>query len=364
MRKIGFDVRLTYYRQGGIAEYMRQLTQAMAALPSSDAFYLLHHFRAQETLAPAPHFHRVNVHTPCHHRLESLALGLELLPHRLDLLHSPDFIPPRFGAKKYIITIHDLAFLLYENIQTADSLRYYAGQIQRAVTQADHIIAVSQTTKNDLVRLLGVLPEKISVTWEGLHSDFNVIDKKQNSYDSYGDYLLFVGTIEPRKNIPNLLEGYAILKGRVKKLPRLLLAGQKGWLADSSFEAVRHWNLENDVVWLDKVTFQELPALYRDAKLLVYPSLYEGFGFPPLEAMACGTPVMTSDRGALKEISGEAALYIDPDNSVSIADGIQQLLEDTSLYEALRAKGLRHVQQFTWESTARQTFAIYEKVLA
>lgn len=358
MKKIGIDVRLTYYRQGGIAEYMRQLTSALAALAPPYRFHLLHNFRAQETLA----FQRGNYYTPCHHRLEGIALGVEIFPRRFDLLHSPDFIPPLFGARRYVITIHDLAFLLYANIQTADSLRYYAGQIQRAVRQADHIIAVSYTTRDDLIRLLHVPAEKITVIWEGIHPGFRVLEHPVVELPD--DYLLFVGTIEPRKNIPNLLQGYAILKSRQKTVPKLVLAGQKGWLSEESFAAIEGLGLQQDVIWLGGVPFNELPALYNRAKILVYPSLYEGFGFPPLEAMACGTPTITSDRGALKEIAGEAALYVNPDEPESIADALQKLLSDESLYQTLREKGLAHIRQFSWEQTARQTLAVYEKVLA
>lgn len=358
MKKIGIDVRLTYYRQGGIAEYMRQLTNALAALAPPYRFHLLHNFRAQETLA----FQRGNYYTPCHHRLEGIALGAEIFPRRFDLLHSPDFIPPLFGARRYVITIHDLAFLLYANIQTADSLRYYAGQIQRAVRQADHIIAVSHTTRDDLIRLLHVPSEKITVIWEGIHPRFRVLEHSVVQLPD--DYLLFVGTIEPRKNIPNLLQGYAILKSRQKTVSKLVLAGQKGWLSEESFAAIEGLGLQEDVIWLGGVPFNELPALYNRAKILVYPSLYEGFGFPPLEAMACGTPTITSDRGALKEIAGEAALYVNPDEPESIAAGLQKLLSDENLYQTLRERGLAHVRQFSWEQTARQTLAVYEKVLA
>ncbi len=357
MKKIGIDVRLTYYRHGGIAEYMRQLSSALAALAPAYEIHLLHNFRARETLVPQ--FKRGNTFTPCHHRIERIALGMELLPRRFDLLHSPDFIPPRLGAKRYVITIHDLAFLLYADIQTADSLRYYAGQIQQAVRQADHIIAVSHTTKNDIIHLLNVAPEKMTVIWEGIHPSFRV----SRSHFAPDPYILFVGTIEPRKNIPNLLKGYAILKSRQKAVPKLVLAGQKGWLSEASFAAIESFGLQQEVVWLGSVPFEQLPALYNGATMLVYPSLYEGFGFPPLEAMACGTPVITSDRGALREVSGEAALYVEPEQPESIAEAMQQLLLNETLAQEMRIRGLEHVKQFTWEQTARQTLAVYEKVL-
>jgi glycosyltransferase involved in cell wall biosynthesis len=322
----------------------------------------LHNFRMEATLGPPDS--RVNCYTPSHHRLESVALGLELLPRRIDLLHSPDFIPPRFGAKKTVITVHDLAFLLFADIQTADSLRYYAGGIRRAVKQADRIIAVSAATRDDLVRLLDVPRQKISVIWEGLHPQFRPMESDAvrpilDRYHLPDDYILFVGTIEPRKNIPNLLKAYALLKTR----PKLVLVGQKGWLSDPVFDAIHALKLTEEVVWLEDVPFTDLPALYNGARVHILPSLYEGFGFPPLEAMACGTPTIVSDRGALREVAGEAALFIDPDAPESIAGALEQLLTDDSLRADLRARGLEHVKQFTWRAAAEKTLALYEEVL-
>jgi glycosyltransferase involved in cell wall biosynthesis len=356
---IAIDLRLTYYRQGGIAEYMRQLLAALTDLSPPQKLLALHNFRMDESLG-----NRVNCYTPSHHRLESIALGLELLPRRIDLLHSPDFIPPKFGAKKYVITVHDLAFLLYEDIQTADSLRYYAGGIRRAVRQADRIIAVSAATRDDLMRLLDIPSQKISVIWEGLHPQFRPIpdDEARPVLDRYHlpeKYMLFVGTIEPRKNIPNLLRAFAMLKDR----PKLVLAGQKGWLSDETFDTIHKLNLGEEVIWLDGVPFADLPALYSGAMLHILPSLYEGFGFPPLEAMACGTATIVSDRGALREISGEAAIFIDPDSPESIAAAIEALLRDDTQRTEQVTRGLDHVKQFTWRSTAEKTLALYQEVL-
>lgn len=367
MARIGIDTRLTYYRRGGIAEYMTQLVEALGNEESPHHYHILHHRRASQTLGQGRSFKRVNCVTPCHHRYEGWALGAELLPQRLHLLHSPDFIPPRWGARHYVITVHDLAFLLYPNIQTPESLAYYAGQIGRACQQADHIIAVSQATKADLMRLLGVEESKISVIWEGLHPHFQPIaqtDFLQEHYPLPKDYILFVGTIEPRKNLPGLLQGYALLKQHMKgRQPRLVLAGSEGWLAEESFQHILDLCLGDDVVWLGNVAFEDLPALYSRAKAHVLVSLYEGFGFPPLEAMACGTPTLISARGSLQEICGEAALYADPDDPASIAEQLERLLTDEALVQGQVQKGLEHVRQFSWATTAQQTLAVYHQVL-
>jgi glycosyltransferase involved in cell wall biosynthesis len=355
IKRAGIDTRLTYYRRGGIAEYMRQLSGALLALQPPFELCTVEHFRAKERLSPR----RLTTFTPCHHRFEGVALGTELLLRRLDLLHSPDFIPPRLGAKHYVITVHDLAFLLFQDIQTGDSLRYYAGQIDRAVRQADHIISVSEATKNDLVRLLNVPPEKISVIWEGVHPQFRPQEARYPGLD--GDYLLFVGTIEPRKNIPNLVRGYGIARNQAPELPPLVIAGDKGWLWEESWQEME--NLGEAVKWIGGVPFDKLPPLYSGAKILLYPSLYEGFGFPPLEAMACGTPALVSNVGALRETGGEAASYVEPNSPDSIAEGILRLWRDPDFYATQREKGFAHVRQFTWEAAARQTLEVYQRVL-
>jgi glycosyltransferase involved in cell wall biosynthesis len=367
--RLAIDVRLTYYRQGGIAEYMRQLTHALSDLEAGLRYLMLHNFRAKETLTPDVRFQRINLLTPCHHRLESVLLGTELLPHRVDVLHSPDFIPPQIGAKKMIITVHDLAFLRFRDFQTQESLRYYAGQIERAVMQADHIIAVSEATQQDLIELLDVPSEKISVTWEGVHPAFHVMDEatiiqKLIAYPLPDQYILFVGTIEPRKNLPTLLQAYAALKDQRTDLPKLVFAGQQGWLHEATFAAMHDHHLNDDVIWLGSVPFDVLPALYNRAMIHALPSFYEGFGLPVLEAMACGTPTLLSDRGALREIGGDAALYVDPDTPESIAEGLRRLLEDEGLRETQRQKGLKRVKTFTWHATAQKTLAVYQQVSA
>ncbi|HLA44381.1 MAG TPA: glycosyltransferase family 1 protein, partial [Aggregatilineales bacterium] len=368
---IGIDVRLTYYRHGGIAEYMRQLVSGLAEIRSDNRFLTLHNFRAVETLAPGSNFQRVNCYTPAHHRLESLALGTELLPRRLDLLHNPDFIPPRFGAKRYVITVHDLAFLLFEDIQTASSLRYYAGGIRRAVKQADCIISVSHATKNDLMRLLDVPENKIRVIWEGIHPQYQEMDKnivaerlRAHGFPALDDYILFVGTIEPRKNIPNLIRACTLLRQKYGITKKLLLVGQHGWLVEESLKAIDDSPFRDDIILTGAVAYEDLPVLYNGAGLHILPSLYEGFAFPALEAMACGTPTIVSDRGALREITGDAALLVNPDDPESITDAMYQLLTDSDLRFLQREKGLQHVRQFTWRKTAESTLAVYHEVLA
>jgi glycosyltransferase involved in cell wall biosynthesis len=363
--KIGIDARLLYYRKGGISEYTRQLILALAELDTTSDYAVLHNFRDQENYCPVPNFRRLNLFTPCHHRFERTALSVELSRHRLDVLHSPDFIPPRRGARRHIITVHDLHFLQYPQFQTAASLRYYRDQIRWAVQHADHIFAQTETTKREIIELLNVPPEKITVHLLGVNPSFRVLPKNEvqatlASYQLPVQYMLFVSTIEPRKNIPGLLRAYAQLRQSRPDVPMLVLGGQRGWFADQELALIPELNLTEHVRLIEDVPFDVLPALYNGAYLVVLPSFYEGFGMPAIEAMACGTPVVVTERGALPEVVGEHGIYINPDLPESIADGITQLLDDATLVEKLRVGGLQHAAKFSWRRAAEIALQTYQ----
>ena len=364
--RLGLDVRLTYYTGGGIARYIRSLAAELPALDSVNEhrhFYRRGHAETFSTVA-----RRVDCWTPAHHRLERLALSVELAPHRLDLLHSPDFIPPLGGGRRSIITVHDLTFLLYPEFLTAESRRYYNAQIAWAVRRAHAISADSHATKADLVERLSVPPEKITVIHLGLDPGF-----QPDSGGAAGTvaalglspgYVLFVGTFEPRKNVPGLLAAYAALRARLPDAPLLVLAGRRGWLFDQVKQRLGALKLEPYVRFLPEVTEAQLRALYQAAGVLALPSHYEGFGFPVLEAMASGCPAVIANRASLPEIAGEAGLLVDPEAPEGIADALYRVLTETALRETLVAHGLRQARRFTWSATARATLALYRQVLA
>ncbi len=306
--------------------------------------------------------------TPAHHRFERLALAVELAPRRLDLLHSPDFIPPLDGAYRSVITIHDLAFLRYPQFLTAEARRYYNGQIAAAAVRADAIIAVSESTRRDVLDLLHVPPEKVSTVLEAADARFappnaDAVAAARARYRLPADYILFVSTIEPRKNVDGLLRAYAALRADLPDAPPLVLAGTRGWLYDETLALVEPLGLGSSVFWLDTFDYADLPALYGGARVFCLPSFYEGFGLTALEAMACGAPVVVSDRSSLPEVVGEAGLYADPDDPSSIADALHSVLTDSALAADLRRRGLARAAQFSWQQAARQTLAVYERTL-
>lgn len=360
--RLGLDTRLTYYTQGGIARYIQALATHLPALAASHThFHLYRRGHDQNFSAQA---RRIDCWTPAHHRFEGVALGLEIARLGLDLLHSPDFIPPRWGYRRSIITVHDLAFWRYPQFLTPESRRYYNGQIEWAVNQARAISADSQATKDDLVNLLQVPPDKVTVVHLGHDTRFSLLpdERVRPVLARLGltpGYILCVGTFEPRKNVPGLMQAYA----RLTEAPPLVLVGHKGWLFGDTLKLIHDLKLERRVQFFENLPAADLPAVYNGAGVFALPSHYEGFGFPVLEAMGCGVPCVIANRASLPEIAGDAALAVDPDDAEALAQALTQALSDTVLRETLRRQGLERVKAFTWEQTARATLALYNRVL-
>jgi len=231
--RVGIDARLIYYRQAGISQYTLRLLEEFAAIDEEDDFIVFQSRKDRSSLVDHPNFHKRSLWTPPHHRLEQLLLPLETVTADLDVLHSPDFIPPFHRNCRSVITIHDLNFLLYPHFLTPESARYY-GQIDQAVHNCDHIIAVSESTKRDIIRLTGAPENKITVVYEAAHpiyrprkdEEFLQRVKQQLAIDN--DFILFVSTIEPRKNVPTLLMAYRQLLDRYHAEVNLILGGGKG----------------------------------------------------------------------------------------------------------------------------------------
>lgn len=366
--RIGIDARILAYRRGGISSYVSNLLTGLAALDTGSDYYVLRNWRDRDPDPSGPNFRAVTTWTPCHHRLERWALGAEIARLRLDLLHSPDFIPPAFGARRFIITVHDLNFLYYPQFLTAESRRYYNQQIEWAVHKAAHILADSEATRQDLIRLLEVAPEKVTTVLLAAEQRCRPLPLAEvqavlTRYELQPGYILFVGTLEPRKNLPGLLSAYrSLLDQKLTTVP-LVLVGGRGWLYEETFERVEELRLSNHVRFIHDLTTAELPALYNGAAVLAAPSFYEGFGLPALEAMACGTPVVVSDRGSLPEVVGEAGIQVDPEDLGSIAEGLASVLTGSNLAARLRESGLARAASFTWEKTASQTLSVYRSVM-
>jgi glycosyltransferase involved in cell wall biosynthesis len=284
--------------------------------------------------------------------------------HRFDVLWAPNFVPPPTARSRVVLTVHDLAFRLHPHTAPMATRRWLE-RFDRALGGAAHVIAVSGRTRDDLLNLYEVDPARVSVVPLGVdHRTYRpphpqAVEAVRRRFGIDGPYLLSLGGIEPRKNLPGILAAFASLGDG--SWPSLVIAGSSvAWnpegrrLLDAALEVLPP-AARRRVVITGYVPEEVKPALIGGAEALVYPSMYEGFGLPVIEAMACGTPVLTSDRSALPETAGGAAMLVDPTDALAIADGIRKLLEDEALRQRLRAAGERRAEAFSWTEAARRT---------
>ena len=368
---IGIDSRLPYYQVGGISNYVVNLVKALAELDSQHRFTVFHSRKDGRSYVHQTmnRFTRAGLWTPCHHRLERWSLGVELLPHQLQLLHSPDFIPPAFGARCRVITVHDLNFLLYPEFLTAESRRYYNEQIFWAVHQADHILADSDHTRTDLINRLSVEPDRVTTVHLAAGSIFEEdhasvdIDNTLTQYALEPGFVLFVGTLSPRKNVKTVLEAFEHLVIAGADETKLVLAGAKGWLSDELFASIADSDFRDKIIHIPDLSDAQMAHLYSSAGALVIPSFYEGFGLPALEAMHCGCPVIASNQSSLPEVVGEAAIQLEPRDTIGWAEAMKLLINDDAERKRLAGLGYEQARKFSWRSTAEATLRIYEQCL-
>ncbi len=287
---------------------------------------------------------------------------------RLSLLHGLAYATPLFAGIPIVVTVHDLSFLLYPQSFRPGNRLYLSRITAQSCHRARRVIAVSKATANDLVHLLGVPETKIDVVYNGVDEIYSPLPvaeveayRRQAGWPE--SFMLIVGTLEPRKNHLGLLDAYDRYRRSVQNPIPLLIGGGKGWYFENVFERVKALGLEQYVHFLGFVPLTDLPWLYNAASLFVYPSVYEGFGLPVAEAMACGTPVITSSVSSLPEVAGDAAWMVDPDDSEALALAMTAVLNDSERSDAMRTAGLTHAAQFRWTATADATAAVYAHAL-
>ncbi len=368
--QIGIDARLPYYQHGGISQYTLHLIKALGELPSSDSFKIFSSRKDENDYIPEgkDNFYSSKVWTPCHHRLERWTFGLEILLRQLDLFHSPDFIPPKAGAMKRVITVHDLNFLLFPEFVDAESHRYYTKQINAAVIEADHIIADSHHTRQDIISILNVPAQKVTTIHLAANPMFSMPVAKEEIESTLKQlglptgFILYVGTLSPRKNVVALLKSYYRLLGETNIDVPLVLIGRKGFQNQEIFSTIENLKLSSHVRHFEELTNRTLARLYRAAGVFVLPSFYEGFGLPPLEAMHSGCPVIVSNCSSLPEVVGSAGLLIDAEDVDGWTQAIQKVLSDQDEREVLSKAGIKQAKKFSWHVTAKETVKIYHSL--
>jgi len=289
---------------------------------------------------------------------------------RTDIVHGAfHLLPPSRHAKR-VVTVFDLAGMRRANVHEDSALSLHRQLLEHAIPRAAGIFAISRSCRDDVIELLGAEPERVHVVPGGVVLDefTGPIDEERLAaakarFGIAGPYLIHLGTLEPRKNLPRFIEAYARLRERHGPLPQLVLAGGKGWMYEPIFEAIAAYHLEEAVIWTDYLSREDAVALLRGARGCVYPSLYEGFGLPALEAMAARVPVLTSDVSSLPEVVGDTGILVSPEEGASIEAGLERLLFETDT-EAVRVEAARRrAEGMTWDHSAASLLRAYRAVL-
>ena len=372
--RIGMEVTAALTQGGGIGRYTRELLRALARVDAANHYALFYASREPRHALPPL---GANFHTralPFHDVWLARLWGrarvpapVEWITGAVDVYHSPDFtLPPTRRGTRTLLTVHDLSFVRDPGSAAPGLLTYLNAVVPRSVARADHVLADSFATRDDLIDLYKTPANKISVLYCGVEDVFRPITDPaalaavRAKYRLGGaPFVLAVSTLQPRKNYVRLLEALARMADPEL---RLVFAGGKGWLYDSIFAAVERLGLRERVTFMGFVDDADLPALYTAARILAYPSLYEGFGLPMLEAMACGTPVVASTASCLPEVAGDAALLIDPYDVAALAEALTRAHTDEPLRATLIDLGRRRAAGFRWDESARQLIALYTRL--
>lgn len=307
-----------------------------------------------------------------------LSLVLELpyvlfFRERRDITHFCNYVIPLGVKGKKVVTIHDLAFREHPETVRGRTMVMLKRNLKRSIKRADAIVADSEFTKQEIIKYYKVAPEEVYVVPCGVdttqyHMKYSreQIECVKKKYSIEGKYFLYLGTLEPRKNLSGLLRAYRKFYDKRRKkgkdIPKLVLAGGKGWMYDGIFHAAEEICLKEYVIFTGYVDEEDKAPLMNGASVFCFPSFYEGFGMPPLEAMACGTPVLTSNNSSLAEVTGEAAVQVNPYDLEEMAARMEELCDDESLCQQLRERGRKHVEKYSWENAVQMLWKVYERL--
>jgi glycosyltransferase involved in cell wall biosynthesis len=372
--RICIDTSPAVHRRAGLGRYAQELTAALLASDPENEYVAFYHRAADAQVDPPldrlPHLTSSLDTKPW--RMSALLAHLTRLSQDrlfpgIDLFHATDHLLPRLSQVRSVFTLHDLIFQFYPEMHKPLNRWFLRLMVPRFLRAADAVIAVSECTKKDAVRFYDLDEAKIHVIYEGVNPSFRPASPETASeirrrYGLPESFILTVGTIEPRKNLTSLLEAYSALP-QARPESKLVIVGKKGWLYEGFFRRLRELGLEDDVFFPGFVPDGDLPALYSAADLFVFPSLYEGFGLPVLEAMACGVPVVTSNTSSLPEVAADAAALIDPSSIDELVTAMKAVLENDELRTQLRTKGLEQAATFSWEKAAKETLAVYSSLV-
>ena len=369
--RIAIDAHTVGTKLGGNESYAVNLIEALAQIDSVNNFTIYvttnearerfsnrwPNFKVRSTL---PHTPLIRI---------PLTLSAELRKNPVDVLHV-QFTAPPFCPCPVVVSIHDLSFEHLPHTFNRRSRTQLRLTVRHSARRAARILSLSEHTRRDIIETYGIKPDRVTAIplaapdHFGPITDNRELQRVRHNYGIDGDYILSVGSIQPRKNLARLVRAYASLRRNCSadKLPKLVLVGKCAWLYDETLRALDETNVKDTVILTGYVPEKDLPALYSGALCFVYPSYFEGFGLPPLEALKCGAPVIVGNRTSLPEVVGDAALAVDPFDVDAIAGAIKRLVNDSALRTELSVKGQQRAGEFNWRETAKKTLAVYKEV--
>jgi glycosyltransferase involved in cell wall biosynthesis len=359
IQQVGINAHLlshpATFRSAGIHGYISNVLERLTAVPGGAALrYTV--YVGEGTLAPSERMKVVRTAWPTGRPLVRILWEQLALPWQsMDLLYSTAFVTPLAARWPSVVTIYDLSFLHYPMALSRARRGYLRLFSRLSCRRARRIIAISESTRRDLVKQWGIAADKIDIAYPGIGEQFRPLPENEveafRARHSLPRFILHLGTLEPRKNLVRLIQAFARLRTDAK----LVLAGGRGWLCDEIAAEIERLNLQDKVVLPGYLADEALVFWYNAASVLAYPSLYEGFGLPIIEAMACGTPVVTSTASSLPEAAGDAGLLVDPHDTEMLAEALEKALADEVLREEMRTRGLSQAARFTWQATAAAT---------
>ncbi len=351
--RVSIDCQALAGKQTGFGTYLSQLLPALRHVAGPD-----------DTFQEIRNITK-DLRTPSRMLWDQVRLPLAAMRQRPDALFVPAFTAPLLWRGKLVVTCHDVIGMIFPQYFSTSAQLYWKTLLPASLRHADHILTVSTASKRDIVRLVGIPESRITVTPLAAKSVFQpqtnpaLLTQVRRTHNLPRPFCLAVGTLEPRKNLPFLIEAFATAK---REDHDLVIVGKRGWDADNVDQRIKQLHLGDRVRIVEYVAEDEVVQLMAGATALLFPSRYEGFGLPVLEAMACGTPVVASTSSSVPEVAGEAVLYADPADLDAWRTHISNVIGDQALRDKLRASGLQRAKQFTWENTAQRTLAVLHDV--
>jgi glycosyltransferase involved in cell wall biosynthesis len=358
--RVAMDALLYGPHPAGVGQYIGQLATAYAARFPEDELLLA--LPEGQNIPGTKAFHPIAAHAGSRQRLlyEHLRLPRRFKAWHYDVAHFPDYQMPWGGLPRSVLTVHDLVAFRYPDTFPPATRRVKQVLTRRSVRIAHHIIVPSEATRRDLTDVLNVDPARITVVWHGVTPPRQFAEHPPHPRP----YFFFIGTLEPRKNLVRLIQAYRLLRSRHRGVPDLVIAGKPGWMYEPIYQEAARVDEPDRVLFLGYVNRAETWAWYRHAVAFCFPTLYEGFGMPLLEAMAARCRIITANRGAVAEVANDVGLLVDPEEPEAIAEAMRQVWQDPGALEANVARGVERAAAATWTRSAEQTRAVYERARA